>query len=74
MKFNLEGHKSVLLSARPVGKGAGLGVKPPDRVQFFRVCFRDQPVDESVEFGVQNELKLIFEHVYFQKISLAYTT
>jgi hypothetical protein len=34
----------------------------------------NQPLDESVEFGVQNELKLIFEQVYFQKISLAYTT
>ena len=55
-----------------------LGVTPHTVLKFFRVCFRnqpvDQPVDESVEFGVQNELKLIFEHVYFQKISLAYTT
>ncbi len=33
------------------------------------MCFRHQPVDESIQFGVQNALKLIFEHVYFQKFS-----
>ena len=51
-----------------------LGVTPQQGSNFFSVYFMNQPVDESVEFGVQNELKLIFEHVYFQKISLAYTT
>ena len=51
-----------------------LGVTPQQVQIFFPVYFMNQPVDESVEFGVQNELKLIFEHVYFQKISLAYTT
>ena len=38
------------------------------------VCFRHHPVHKSVEFGVQNALKRIFEDVYFQKISEAYTT
>ena len=51
-----------------------LGVTPPQGSDVFPVCFRNQSVDESVEFGVHNELKHIFEHVYFQKISLAYTT
>ena len=51
-----------------------LGDTPQQGSNFFPVYFMNQPVDESVEFGVQNELKLIFEHVYFQKISLAYTT
>ena len=50
-----------------------LGVTPQQGSNFFPVYFMNQS-DESVEFGVQNELKLIFEHVYFQKISLAYTT
>ena len=51
-----------------------LGVTTQQGSNFLPVYFTNQPVDESVEFGVQNELKLIFEHVYFQKISLAYTT
>mgnify|MGYP003519339409 FL=1 len=51
-----------------------LGVTPQQSSNFFPVYFMNQPVYESVEFDVQNELKLIFEHVYFQKISLAYTT
>ena len=38
------------------------------------VCFRHHPVHKSVEFGVQNALKRIFEDVYFQKFSEAYTT
>ena len=33
-----------------------------------------QFVDEGVEFGVINALKLIFEHVYFQNISGDYIT
>ena len=49
-----------------------LGVTPQQSSNFFPVYFMNQPVDESVEFDAQNELKLIFEHVYFQKISLAY--
>ena len=38
------------------------------------VCFRHHPVHKSVEFGVQNALKRIFEDGYIQKFSEAYTT
>ncbi len=62
----------ILQIIRPVGKG-GLRVNPSDRVQKLFSCAH-QPVDESVEFGVQNALKLIFEHVCFHKFSGDYIT
>jgi hypothetical protein len=65
--FHLDYYRSK--TCRPVARG-GWGLTPRQGSNFCRVCFRNQPVDESVELGVQNELKLIFEHVYFHKIGL----
>ena len=44
--------------------------KPREWVQNFVGGISDKKfVDEGFEFGVQNALKLIFEHVCFQKFS-----